>query len=121
MRKNPPRTEICSAFGFASPNAAEDYLRALARKGVIILEPGSARGNSMVDAGILDGDLLVSPRLVRLRSKQRTSMIKLAPRPWAPSSFRERGLICSRSGRSLDAQPAASLVPHSPIRAGTAN
>ena len=40
----PTRMEICEAFGFASPNAAEDHLRALAKKGVIILEPGSARG-----------------------------------------------------------------------------
>ena len=30
----PTRTEICNAFGFASPNAAEDHLRALAKKGV---------------------------------------------------------------------------------------
>lgn len=104
----PTRAEIAGAFGFASPNAAEEHLRALARKGVIHLEPGSARGirvveqlglpligsvaagspllaveniqrrfqfdphlfspkadyllkvrgNSMVDAGIFDGDLL---------------------------------------------------------------
>lgn len=116
----PTRTEICSAFGFASPNAAEDHLRALARKGVIILEPGSARGirlveqlglpligsvaagspilaienqlgkvqvnpslfspradyllkvrgNSMVDAGILDGDLLAVHKTAQARSGQ---------------------------------------------------
>jgi repressor LexA len=40
----PTRLEICQAFGFASPNAAEDHLRALARKGAIIMEAGSARG-----------------------------------------------------------------------------
>jgi repressor LexA len=116
----PTRTEICSAFGFASPNAAEDHLRALAKKGVIVLEPGSARGirlveqlglpligsvaagspllavenqlgkvqvnpnlfspradyllkvrgNSMVDAGILDGDLLAVHRTDEARSGQ---------------------------------------------------
>jgi len=116
----PTRTEICSAFGFASPNAAEDHLRALAKKGVIVLEPGSARGirlveqlglpligsvaagspilavenqlgkvqvnpnlfspradyllrvrgNSMVDAGILDGDLLAVHRTGEARSGQ---------------------------------------------------
>ena len=38
----PTRAEIASAFGFASPNAAEEHLRALARKGAITLEPGSA-------------------------------------------------------------------------------
>ncbi len=116
----PTRTEICNAFGFASPNAAEDHLRALAKKGVIILEPGSARGirlveqlglpligsvaagspllavenqlgrvqvnpnlfspradyllkvrgNSMVDAGILDGDLLAVHKTGEARSGQ---------------------------------------------------
>ena len=116
----PTRMEICEAFGFASPNAAEDHLRALAKKGVIILEPGSARGirlveqlglplvgsvaagspllavenqlgkvqldpglfspradyllrvrgNSMVDAGILDGDLLAVHRTEEARSGQ---------------------------------------------------
>src|SRR5574343_1375267 len=40
----PTRAEIASAFGFASPNAAEDHLTALAKTGAINLEPGSARG-----------------------------------------------------------------------------
>jgi len=40
----PTRLEICQAFGFASPNAAEEHLRALARKGAIIMEAGQARG-----------------------------------------------------------------------------
>ncbi|RTL58169.1 MAG: transcriptional repressor LexA [Rhodocyclaceae bacterium] len=45
----PTRAEIASAFGFASPNAAEDHLRALARKGAITLEAGSARGIRLVE------------------------------------------------------------------------
>jgi repressor LexA len=40
----PTRAELCTAMGFRSPNAAEDHLKALARKGVIELMPGSARG-----------------------------------------------------------------------------
>lgn len=40
----PTRMEICAALGFASPNAAEDHLRTLARKGVLELLPGSSRG-----------------------------------------------------------------------------
>lgn len=40
----PTRAEISAAFGFASPNAAESHLRALAQKGVIRLESGFARG-----------------------------------------------------------------------------
>lgn len=45
----PTRMEISTAFGFASPNAAEDHLKALAKKGAIILEPGSARGIRLVE------------------------------------------------------------------------
>jgi len=45
----PTRMEISHAFGFASPNAAEDHLKALAKKGAIILEPGSARGIRLVE------------------------------------------------------------------------
>lgn len=40
----PTREEICRAFGFRSPYAAECHLRALARKGAIDLISGSARG-----------------------------------------------------------------------------
>jgi repressor LexA len=116
----PTRVEICNAFGFASPNAAEEHLKALAKKGAIVLEPGSARGirlveqlglpligsvaagspllavenqlgriqfdpglfspradyllkvrgNSMVDVGILDGDLLAVHKTSEARSGQ---------------------------------------------------
>ncbi len=49
----PTRAEIAAAFGFRSPNAAEDHLRALARKGVIALEEGRARGIRLLsDLGI---------------------------------------------------------------------
>ena len=40
----PTRQEIAVAFGFRSANAAEEHLRALARKGMIELLPGSSRG-----------------------------------------------------------------------------
>ncbi len=40
----PTRQEIATALGFRSANAAEEHLRALARKGVIELVPGSSRG-----------------------------------------------------------------------------
>lgn len=45
----PTRAEIANAFGFASHNAAEEHLKALARKGIIVLEPGSARGIRLVE------------------------------------------------------------------------
>ncbi|MFP6814325.1 MAG: transcriptional repressor LexA [Pseudomonadales bacterium] len=104
----PTRADIARELGFRSPNAAEEHLKALARKGAIEMIPGTSRGirlpedsglpvigrvaagspilatehvedhvdiaagffhpradfllrvrgDSMVDAGILDGDLL---------------------------------------------------------------
>ena len=45
----PTRLEICQAFGFASPNVAEEHLRTLAKKGAIIMEPDSARGIRLVE------------------------------------------------------------------------
>jgi len=48
----PTRAEIARRLGFRSANAAEDHLRALARKGVIELVPGSSRGIRLVDAAV---------------------------------------------------------------------
>ncbi len=46
----PTRAEIASALGFRSPNAAEEHLRALKRKGVIELVPGASRGIRLCDS-----------------------------------------------------------------------
>ena len=46
----PTRAEIVTEFGFASPTAADDHLKALARKGVIELVPGAARGIRLLEA-----------------------------------------------------------------------
>jgi repressor LexA len=40
----PTRAEIARHLGFRSPNAAEEHLKALARKGVIELTAGASRG-----------------------------------------------------------------------------
>lgn len=40
----PTRAEIASQLGFKSANAAEEHLKALARKGVIEILPGTSRG-----------------------------------------------------------------------------
>lgn len=40
----PTRAEIATQLGFSSPNAAEDHLKALAKKGVIELVSGTSRG-----------------------------------------------------------------------------
>ncbi|MEM7465310.1 MAG: transcriptional repressor LexA [Pseudomonadota bacterium] len=45
----PTRAEIAKRLGFRSPNAAEDHLRALAKKGVIELLPGASRGIRVIE------------------------------------------------------------------------
>jgi len=46
----PTRAEIATALGFRSANAAEEHLRALARKGVVELLPGASRGIRLKEA-----------------------------------------------------------------------
>ncbi len=45
----PTRIEIAQELGFKSPNAAEDHLRALARKGLIEMIAGASRGIRVLD------------------------------------------------------------------------
>ena len=46
----PTRAEIARMLGFASPNAAEEHLRALERKGAIEVLDGTARGIRLTEA-----------------------------------------------------------------------
>jgi repressor LexA len=43
----PTRAEIATRLGFASANAAEEHLRALARKGYVELTPGTSRAKQL--------------------------------------------------------------------------
>ena len=45
----PTRAEIANTLGFRSPNAAEDHLKALERKGAIQMIPGTSRGIRLVE------------------------------------------------------------------------
>ncbi|MFT6975662.1 MAG: repressor LexA, partial [Bermanella sp.] len=45
----PTRAEIAKKLGFKSPNAAEEHLKALARKGAIEMIPGASRGIRIPD------------------------------------------------------------------------
>ncbi len=47
----PTRADICVAFGFSSPNAAEAHLRTLERKGMIEMTPGASRGIRLIAQG----------------------------------------------------------------------
>lgn len=46
----PTRAEIAAELGFRSVNAAEEHLRALARKGLIEITPSASRGLRLVEA-----------------------------------------------------------------------
>ncbi|AWB66685.1 repressor LexA [Saccharobesus litoralis] len=46
----PTRAEIAKTLGFKSPNAAEEHLKALARKGAIEIMPGTSRGIRLIGA-----------------------------------------------------------------------
>jgi repressor LexA len=47
----PTRAEMAEALGFRSPNASEEHLRTLARKGAIELLPGASRGIRLKASG----------------------------------------------------------------------
>ena len=48
----PTRAEIANFFGFKSANAAEEHLKALAKKGYIEMLPGTSRGIRLAEAFI---------------------------------------------------------------------
>jgi len=97
----PTRAEIASAFGFASPNAAEEHLKALARKGAIVLEPGSARGIRLVEQlGLpLIGTVAAgSPILAVENVESRYALDVNLFRPRADYLLRVRGLSMINAG-----------------------
>lgn len=57
----PTRAEIARKLGFRSPNAAEDHLKALARKGAIELIAGTSRGIRLIDDAAPAQNKAVSP------------------------------------------------------------
>jgi repressor LexA len=50
----PTRVEIARELGFKSANAAEEHLKALARKGVIEMLPGTSRGIRLVEESLFE-------------------------------------------------------------------
>lgn len=59
----PTRADIVTAFGFRSPTAAEDHLRALAKKGSIELLAGTSRGIRLLDDPVAHNSLPVVGRV----------------------------------------------------------
>jgi len=62
----PTRAEIVTHFGFASPNAAQCHLRALAERGAIELRPGTARGIRLVHGRSPATETVVLPVIGRV-------------------------------------------------------
>ncbi|MBK9351566.1 MAG: transcriptional repressor LexA [Sulfuritalea sp.] len=97
----PTRAEIAGAFGFASPNAAEDHLRALAKKGAITLEPGSARGIRFVEQLGLPLIGTVAAGSPLLAVENRLGNFRIDPalfQPHADYLLRVRGLSMIEAG-----------------------
>lgn len=97
----PTRAEIANAFGFASHNAAEEHLRALAKKGAIVLEPGSARGIRLVEqlglpliGSVAAGSPILAVENVQARYALDASLFK----PRADFLLRVRGLSMINAG-----------------------
>ena len=97
----PTRAEIASAFGFASANAAEDHLRALARKGAITLESGSARGIRLVEQLGLPLIGTVAAGSPILAIENRLDTMRVDPALFSPRAdflLRVRGLSMIEAG-----------------------
>ncbi len=97
----PTRAEIAQAFGFASHNAAEEHLRALAKKGLVVLEPGSARGIRLVEqlglplvGSVAAGSPILAVENVQARYALDASLF----RPKADFLLRVRGLSMLNAG-----------------------
>jgi repressor LexA len=95
----PTRAELARALGFKSPNAAEEHLRTLARKGIIALLPGAARGIRITDP----------PNLVTGRTASGSAPTPISRRP-APAGGRR---VDDRTADLLDDLPddLAALAP----------
>ncbi len=99
----PTRAEIAHRLGFRSANAAEEHLRALARKGAIELLPGASRGIRVV-AGEAAGLPVIgrvaagSPILAAEHVEDRYALDPRLFRPTADYLLRVRGLSMRDAG-----------------------
>lgn len=97
----PTRVEVCAAFGFRSPNAAEGHLRALAAKGVIQIDQGRARGIRLPEPPGLPiiGHVAAGSPLLAVEHIEKT--LQVAPTLFSPRAdylLRVRGLSMRDAG-----------------------
>lgn len=101
-RGSPPtRAEIAEAFGFRSPNAAEEHLKALARKGAIELLPGSSRGIRLLEEAGLPVVGKVSAGSPILAEQHIDAHYEVDPRVFQPRAdylLRVRGMSMRDAG-----------------------
>lgn len=83
----PTRMEISAHFGFASPNAADCYLKELVKKGYITIRRGTSRGMKVIRQGN------IKPRGIpegwQLVPKDLTFEMAVAAAPFANASVKE--------------------------------
>jgi repressor LexA len=100
----PTRAEIARRLGFRSANAAEEHLRALARKGAIELLPGTSRGIRLPEGGVAGGLPVVgrvaagSPILAAEHVEDHYAVDARLFRPRADCLLRVRGLSMRDAG-----------------------
>jgi repressor LexA len=97
----PTRAEIAESLGFKSANAAEEHLRALARKGMITLLPGAARGIRITDPPGLPVVGRVAAGSPILAEQHLEGRVRVDPRMFKPKPdylLRVRGMSMRDAG-----------------------
>lgn len=119
----PTRAEIARTLGFRSANAAEQHLRALARKGAITLMPGASRGIRLPrnDADTPEDGLIELPVIGRvaagspvLAAEHVESHVRLDPAMFQPRAdyfLRVRGMSMRDAGIFDDDLVAVHRTP----------
>ena len=70
----PTRAEIARELGFRSANAAEEHLKALARKGAIVMIPGASRGIRLPQNDSTDGDSTTTEKTAAVTAGEDTGL-----------------------------------------------
>ncbi len=97
----PTRADIARQFGFRSANAAEEHLRALARKGYIEMLPGASRGIQLKEGAglpIVGRVAAGSPILAEAHIQGRAALDPALFRPHAHYLLKVRGLSMRDAG-----------------------
>jgi repressor LexA len=97
----PTRADIARQFGFRSANAAEDHLRALARKGYLDMLPGASRGIRLTEGAglpIVGRVAAGSPILAEAHIQGRAAMDPSLFSPPADYLLKVRGMSMRDAG-----------------------